>query len=373
MAKRRLLIDGTTLSSKMDGLSQYILNVILNFSEEEFDYTLLIRPNECESSYRSQFKALGVNIEEVNIAAIGPLRDIQFRRYLKRNEKNFDCAFIPSNQFPLALSLPCIYTIHDLIYEEFPSQLGKLSLIKRSYLHWVVKVGLKKATQVVAVSEFTKQDILKRHSNVNPEKISVVYEGWEHLKTIQEAESIKPAFENYFFYVGSARGHKNLHRLIEAISIVQDALPKDYGVIIAGNTKQLSQEQLSMINAINAQRKCIALTGWLTNEELLAYFSRASAFIFPSLSEGFGIPVLEAFYHKVPILLSNQASLPEVAGDAAIYFNPNSSDEIADAMVYFIDHRDEIVKTLISKGETRLKEFSWMKTSKEIISLLHEL
>ena len=194
MMKKRLLIDGTTLSSKMDGLSQYTLNIILNFTPGEFDYTLLVRPGECDSIYLEQFKALGMAIEEVNIAPIGPKRDFQFKRYLDKHEHRFDMAFIPSNQFPIALSLPSIYTIHDLIYEQYPSQLGHLRILKRAYLHWVVKIGLKKSAHTVAVSEFTKQDILKWHPKADPNKITVIHEGWEHLKNIRPAEFIKPAY-----------------------------------------------------------------------------------------------------------------------------------------------------------------------------------
>ena len=178
---KRLLIDGTTLSAKMDGLSQYMLNIIKHIDTSKFRCTLIVRPNECPTEYADGFVGCGMQIETVNIAPIGPLRDLQFAAYLRDHHGEFDCAFIPSNQFPLALNIPSVYTIHDLIYEAYPSQLGKLSGLKRAYLHAVVKHGLKKSAHVIAVSEYTKQEVKRFHPKCNEDKIKVVYEGWEQI------------------------------------------------------------------------------------------------------------------------------------------------------------------------------------------------
>jgi hypothetical protein len=164
----------------MDGLTQYILNVVLRLDVSAFRYTMLVRPGECPSDYQHQLLGRGIALEEVQISPIGPLRDIQFARYL-RSHKHFDAAFIPSNQFPVALRLPAVYVIHDVIYEQFPEQLGRFSRLKRFYLRWVVRMGLRKARQVIAVSNYTKGEVVRCFGQQFETKIQVIYEGWEHL------------------------------------------------------------------------------------------------------------------------------------------------------------------------------------------------
>ena len=141
-------------------------------------------------------------------------------------------------------------------------------------------------------------------------------------------------------------------------------------MLICGNTKSLQEKHKELIEKINKQRQIISFTGWISDDELIDCFSKANAFIFPSLSEGFGIPILEAFYYQVPTLLSNQGSLPEVAGSSAIYFNPNDRSDIAEKIMDFIENEDDIAPKLKLKGTERLKKFGWEKASNEILEQL---
>lgn len=364
--RKRILIDATTVSHTIDGLTQYILNVMSNFDTTQADFTAIFRRNECPEFYKLHFISMGISIEEVDIEPIGPKRDWHFKQWLALNEQRFDVAFCPSNQFPVAISIPTLYTVHDLIYEEFPEQLGGYSWLKRPYLHWNVSKGLDKAKAVIAVSQYTKSQILKYHPVTPDSKINVIYEGWEHLKNVEPAE-IQAPFAHYILYVGSSRGHKNLNRLIDTVASYPDLLPQGWGVVIAGNNKMFTDKQRDNIANVNNSRKKIYLTGWLTNNELAGYMKNADLFIFPSLSEGFGIPILEAYAYKIPLLLSNKASLPEVAADAAIYFNPYDVEDIADAIKKSInaDHGQ-----LIQRQTERLANFSWVKTAQQIQQLL---
>ena len=368
---KHILIDGTSISSHIDGLSQYILNVVLAWElTKGYHYTLLVRPNECPSLYLQLYKKKGIHIEEVNIAPIGPLRDIQFARYL-RSHRNFDAAFIPSNQFPLALRIPALYTIHDLIYEQFPQQLGHLPWLKRCYLRLVTRVGLKRAQQVVAVSQYTRNQILRYHGSHFERKLQVIYEGWEHLLFFANEAYGYPKdipFNKYILYVGSSRGHKNWERLILAIQRACHLLPHDWGFVFIGSTKMLSKRHLQMVQQINKQRPIIQITGWQKDCSLANYYRHAQALIFPSLSEGFGIPVLEAFFYRIPLLLSNQASVPEGAGDAAIYFNPYDVQDITNTILHFTKHSD--YASLIERQTQRLALYSWKTTSQQLKNLL---
>ena len=368
---RHILIDGTPVSRQMDGLTQYILNVVLRL-DMSFRYTLLLRPNQCPERYLRKLRETPIHIEEVDIAPIGPLREIQFARYM-RSHCDFDAAFIPSNQYPLCLRIPAVYVVHDLIYEQFPEQLGALSALKRWYLRRVVRRGVCCAKQVVAVSNYTRQEILKYHGEQYADKISVIYEGWEHLLDNQSIgeSSVRIDFKQYLLYVGSSRGHKNLSRLISALQQSYNLLPQDTGVVIVGNEKMFTPKQLEKIQEMNTLRKTVQLTGWLTDENLAYCFQHAKGLIFPSLCEGFGIPVLEAYYYHLPLLLSNQSSLPEVAGDAAIYFCPTDIEDIASVILAFFEGKD--YSTLIEKQDHRLKLYSWQKTAMQITHRLQSI
>lgn len=365
--KKRILIDGTTISDKMDGLSRYIINVVRFFDTSKNYYTILVRPAQCPIKYVEEFKKKGIKVEFVDMAPIGPKRDWQFFWYLRKHKTEFDMMFAPSNQFPVFASTPSVYTVHDLIYERFPSQLGRMAFLKRLYLHWVVKMGVRKADHVIAVSQYTKKEILYWHPNTCSDKITVIYEGCEHLQDNIVVERKKDLpFSTYMLYVGSARGHKNLYRLLLAINLIKDKLPEYYGFMLAGNISHLTEKQQEIVNEINKNRTIVYFPGWVEEEELNALFANSCAFIFPSLSEGFGIPVLEAFYNNVPLLVSKQTSLPEVAGDAALYFDPYSVTDIAETILHFIRHEKEISADLSQKGRLRLRLFSWKKAASEI-------
>lgn len=377
---KHILIDGTSVSRHIDGLTQYILNVVLRLDMSVARYSLLLREGECPVHYLQQIEAKGVVVEYVKIAPIGPLRDWQMARYLRQRD-DYDGMLVPSNQYPLALRKPLVYVVHDVIYEEFPEQLGKWSGLKKWYLRKVVAAGLKRADSVVAVSEYTKSELVRCYGEQYASKIEVVYEGWEHLAvngdecrlmSVNDDECKK---DKYILYVGSSRGHKNLARLIEAVGKTMwqlgAAAKEQWRVVIVGNSKMFTSEQLAAIDSLNAERNVVELTGWVSDEELAAYFRGASALIFPSLSEGFGIPVLEAYYYKIPLLLSNRASLPEVAGDAAIYFDAYDVNDMARVMQEFMATADH--SALIEKQTERLSLYSWQKTADRISILLRKL
>ena len=364
---KRILIDGTTISQRMDGLSQYILNVVSRLPQRaDRCYSIVVRPDECPHEYCEQWVQKGMEILTASIPPIGPLRDIQFRHWL-RTQRPFDAALVPSNQYPLALSIPTVYVVHDLIYERYVGQLGKGGMFKRLWLRYNVSRGLQKARTVVAVSEFTKKEILRCHPKTDARKIQVIYEGWEHLQTHQEQAPIPIPFREYILYIGSSRGHKNLQGLLEAMRIIADRLPEGTGLVMVGDDLMLTAKQRNQIAAMNGK---IITTGWLSQESLNAYYAHAKAVIFPSLCEGFGIPVLEAFYFRKPLLVSNTSSLPEVAGDAAIYFDPTQPDDMAQAILRAMQMNELEQAQWIQKGIQRLQAFSWQKTSDEIDRIL---
>ncbi|MBO5619758.1 MAG: glycosyltransferase family 4 protein [Paludibacteraceae bacterium] len=367
---KHVLIDGTTISRHMDGLSQYILNIVSRFPKrDDWQYHVVVRPGECPNDYLYRWENQGMLIHTADIAPIGPIREWQFKQWL-RSQIPFDAALAPSNQYPMALTIPTIYVVHDIIYERYPGQLGRHAALKRRWLHRNVAHGLKQARYIVAVSQFTKDEILRFHSHVDANKIRVVYEGWEHLQENSGNMIAETPFDEYILYIGSSRGHKNLQGLIDAMALAADSIPDRKGLVIVGDNRMLNDTQREKISELNTK---ILMTGWLGREQLDAYYRGAKAVVFPSLCEGFGIPVLEAFYYQKPLIVSNTSSLPEVAGEAGVYFSPSKPEEIAQALVNALNMPESERSKWIQKGTRRLHDFSWQKTADEIGQLLANL
>lgn len=364
--KKRLLIDGTTLSHQIDGLTRYALSIIKRLDFQTLDATILCCPEE-EKWIQDQ---LQIRTIVADIAPIGPRRDTTFRRWLQLHQKEYDMLFEPSNQFPSGVKIPSVYVIHDVIYEEFPEQLGKYSSIKRAYLHHVVQRGLRNANRVICVSEFTKKNVLYHHGKKYREKIRVIGEGWEHLEDNSDSTQAIMPVGKYFFYLGSSRGHKNIHNLLLAIEKTAVLMrEKGYKLLIAGRNDRYTGKDKLLLTKLN---DVVETTGWVSDDVISHYFRKAEAFIFPSFSEGFGIPLLEAFYYGTPVLCSNTASLPEVAGDAALYFDPKDVDDMAKVLSRVMTDRinkDELIKN----GKKRLMTYQWNTAASTITKEIEKL
>ncbi|MFZ1785142.1 MAG: glycosyltransferase family 1 protein, partial [Ferruginibacter sp.] len=200
------------------------------------------------------------------------------------------------------------------------------------------------------------------------EKIHPVWHGgWEHL--VHEIESGEDncteelaALGHYLLYVGTNRKHKNISNLLHAFKLAMNSIPAEKKLAIIGSEKYLKPADLATIHEINAHGKRVIFTGYLSQACVDKYFEHADAFIFPSLSEGFGLGVIEAFYYHIPLLCSDITSLPEIAGEAALYFNPFEPTDIAAAITNF--YTDEtIAPKLIAAGKERLALYSWKKNA----------
>ena len=248
----------------------------------------------------------------------------------------------------------------------------KHSLLKKLFLHHVVKRGIKKSHSVVAVSEYTKAEILKYHKHVClAEKIRVVHEGYEHLTSIvinNEDEFVKKLLnfkEKFFLYIGSSRGHKNLHNLF----LGYEKSGIDWKLVIVGRMDRLEESDKELVEAINKEKERIVFTGWIDDIQMYTILSHANAFVFPSKSEGFGIPILESYYFNVPLLCSDIPVFNEVAGNACIKFNPFNIDDIATCFVNFRNIKDEELEDLLQKQKVQLRKYSW----KSAAAAIHEL
>lgn len=378
--KKRVLIDASPVTGSVDGLSVYIVNLIKNLPErsfEEFDYTILLNPGVDWPDLSSAMRARGMSEIRASIAPIGPRRDWDMVRFLRRHRGLFDLVHITSNNYPLALE-GGICTIHDVTFKKWfdrKSRIPGWTRAARFYMSMVIRRALRRAQAVIAVSDSTRRELGSLFVPFPEDfaKIRVVHEGWEHLEEYAEedCDALPFAGSGYLFFLGSYRVHKNLTLLLEAFRLALDRVPEGRTLVISGSSDRLSAANQELVNELNARGQRVVFTGYVSNACVRRLYREADAFIFPSLSEGFGLPVLEAFHLETPLLCSRTTSLPEVAGDAALYFDPYDPKDIADTIVRFYADPG-IGKRLVEAGRRRLDLFSWRKAAAETVAIYRD-
>lgn len=283
-----------------------------------------------------------------------------------------DVLFIPAHTMPVLHrpSLKTVVTIHDLgaeflkEYHQFPQKL---------YLNKSTEFVAKFATHLIAVSEATKKDLVTK-LGVPAERISVVYESWDrelfHKPSSVEVSSIRTKYHlknDYLIFVGTIQPRKNLERLIEAFSQARVGLD----LVLAGKPGWLSEPIYQAPSRFGVGDR-VHFLGHVPNEELAGLYGGSRAMVFPSLYEGFGIPVLEAMACGVPVLTSSTTSLPEVGGKGARYVNPESTDSVKMGIEDIVT-KDTLRHLLLSEGIKQIQKFSWEKAAKETLAVLERV
>nr|WP_314420600.1 glycosyltransferase family 1 protein [uncultured Erwinia sp.] len=239
-----------------------------------------------------------------------------------------------------------IFTIHDLNHLDIPDNSG---LLKKLFYKYIIKTGCKNAYKILTVSNFSKEKIVE-WSGVDPSKVIVAGNG--------VGENYHPNIkhttnnEKYYLCVSNRKSHKNEKRMLEAFS--QAKIDEKINLVMTGKD---NEEINRLILSLNLKDR-VKFTGFLTENELVEFYRNSHALLFPSLYEGFGIPVLEAMASGVPVITSNTTSLPEVAGDAALFVDPTSVEEIKLA-IEKLEIDEGVRQSLIYKGFLQIKKFSW--------------
>lgn len=270
--------------------------------------------------------------------------------------------------FPYALgprSAKRVLTVYDMIHEKFPDT--NFSQDKTSRYK---AIAVNRADHVICISETTKRDLIDLFK-VDPRKVSVIYLG--HRLNVAGAKRDSPVIKHlpnrFLLYVGQRGGYKNFKSLIAAYSLSEN-IRTNFDIVCFGGEKMTSQEY-DVCNQMGiSSEKVHHIFG--ADEVLSQLYRRASAFIYPSLYEGFGLPPLEAMNHDCVVICSNAGSIPEVVGDAGEYFDPTNAEDIKNAMekVLFQPERKLALKAL---GRERLNKFSWDQCAEETMNLYKEL
>lgn len=282
-----------------------------------------------------------------------------------------DVLFVPAHTLPLLNPKKSIVTIHDIGFEHFPEA---YHWADKLYHKLIIQIIKRAASKIITVSEFTKRDIIQTYK-IPAEKIFVVHNGYDNKKykpQLDTREILKNKYQidfPYILFVGRLELKKNIPRLVEAFGQFKIQHPDSKHKLVLVGTKGLTfslvENQIKKYNLA----KDIVLPGWVSDEDLPLFHSNAEVFAFPSLFEGFGIPVLEAMACGCPVICSNTTSLPEVAEKAALMFDPLKTEEILAALEQVIFNQ-ELRSKLIAAGLERAREFSWEKAARETLKIL---
>ncbi|MFD2826871.1 glycosyltransferase family 4 protein [Leeuwenhoekiella polynyae] len=301
-----------------------------------------------------------------------PIYSIREQFVFRKLISKCDIFWSPHYNIPV-FSVPAkhlVVTIHDVFHL---AHAKSLNLKQRVYAHLLINLATHKAEDVITVSEFSKSEIQAR-TFIKPKRITRIYNGVNCLS--ENLVSIPD--DNYFLYVGNVKPHKNLKNAILAYKKFLEFEPVNRATkkfVIVGKREGFITGDENLINLIETDlllKDNVLFTGYVDDDHLAGYYKNAFCLVFPSIYEGFGLPPLEAMLYDTPCIVSNTASMPEICGDAVLYFDPFDFESIFNQMRQ-ISNEDGVRIELIEKGRRRIDEFTWEHCLREHIQLFNSL
>ena len=278
-----------------------------------------------------------------------------------------DVLFVTGHVLPFISPKKTIVTIHGLEYEYFPEYYPEKFL---QYLRWSTKYAVKHAYKIIAVSNATKNDLVKLY-NVHPDKIRVIHHGFTTagrflLANDRRLQPTNHQQEPYLLYIGRIETKKNILGILAAYEILKEKYRLPHQLILAGKPGYGYRHIKSKIK--NCKFEILSL-GYVTEQKKWELLSGADAFLFPSFYEGFGLPILEAQALGVPVITANVSSMPEVAGEGGVFVDPKQPEEIAET-TYKVVSDKEMKIFLVQRGFENIEKFSWDKCARKTLQML---
>lgn len=356
---------------RIDGTRVYILNLLKYFGKLDTTSEFLIYHKNDFNLELAPPKFTNYVFKKIFF----PIFWTQTRFALELWKEKPDVLWMPMHNTPILKrkNLKTVVTIHDLAFKYFPKHFPGKDLCKINFL---TGIAIKNASHIITVSESTKRDIIKFYPQFPADKIRVIYHGFDAevfsaTRDFNEENKIKNQLGikgNYILYCGAIQPRKNLAVLIEAFEMYKKRTGSDVQLVLAGGKAWLWQDILKRAN-LSPFKQDIIMPGKLKFGDLGHLYRGAGVFVFPSLYEGFGIPILEAFAAQVPVIAAQNSSLPEVGGEAAQYFESENAQELADK-ISFILSDENLRSAMIQKGLAQIQNFSWEKCARETLEFL---
>ncbi len=353
-------IDGNEANvEKRVGISEYSYQLLKYFqaNEKDFIFKIFLKKSPLPSlpALSSHY-----SYEVVKPAKFWTQFGLPTRLFRKRD---IDLFFTTSHYAPRLSPVPTVISVMDLSYIHFPELFKKRDLYKLT--NWT-KYSSLKAKKIITISNSSKNDIIKFYK-IPAEKIEVVYPGIKEIKksSMNKIPAKYGVEGDFILYIGTLQPRKNVAKLIEAVSLLED---KKVQLVIIGKKGWKYEEILEAPKKYQVEER-IKFLNFVPDQDLPAFYSNAICYVLPSLYEGFGLPILEAMQHGCPVLTSNISSLPEAGGDAAVYFDPYNVDDIA-SKIEKVMKSDGLREEMKKKGNEHVKNFSWEKSAKKVLDIL---
>ncbi len=378
-------IDIRLIGKKRTGDEVVFFNLVKNLAriDSENEYRLLTDETD-ENKLLEIRQRLGIEEKQnFQIVSLGKQNKFSWNfwslaKYLKKNPVDvFETQYI--TPWFVSRKIKIITIIHDISFNFFPAHIKFLDLL---FLRLLIPISLKRADRIVAVSEFTKKEI-EKYYQISAEKIEVIFNAVSEDFLRQDVsqgklEQVREKYElpdRFLLYMGTLQPRKNLPFFIEAFAKLKQQIP-DLKLVIAGNLKahNVDLQIENKIKQLSLENEVI-FPGFIDEDDKAAIFALAHVFVFPSLYEGFGIPILEAMSQGVPVVASNIESLKEIGSDCALFFDVQSLDNLAEKL-YTACMDQKVRERLIPMGKERVSFFSWEKSARKTIetyaNLLHK-
>lgn len=360
------------LPGKVGGSETYIRNLVKSLSRLAGDNTYYIFLNK-ESEAIFDFPSAGMHVVVCPIRAQNrPLRILweQFILPFQVRRHNIDVLLSAGMTAPFFRPARSYVVIYDLQHVNQPRNFSMVHLL---FLRAIIYLSAKTADGVITISEHVKNDIVK-HYNIEPGKIVVSHLGVNHDVFLPARSGTIPAVrtkynlpERYILYSAALLPHKNHERLLQAFKEIQGEFP-GRKLVLTGAWESGYAKTASVISKLGLEQDVLML-GWLPFEDIPLIYRGAELFVYPTLHEGFGLPILEAMACGVPVVCSRLEPLIEVAGDAAFFVDPCDHSDIARGLLTIL--KDDAGRAkLIEKGLLRAREFTWEKTARTTLDLL---
>lgn len=363
----RVIVDALGGATRYTGVGRYSLALLDAMTAMDHGLTLEILVQKTLSGKAEVLKFAArphTTVLRRSVPAIGPARDLTYlvQAITPGEGEVYHCL---SSNYPWFMGGTGVVTIHDLKYLKYPRYLGRFWWLKAVYMRGAFANAVSRARTVIAVSESTKSDLLDLYGQRHAEKIKVIHEASTMIAgTGRTGPDRGSELEPYFLYVGEQRPHKNLPRICRAFSCFRARWQGHAHKLLLVGGQHASSD-------LTQQYEGILALGQVTDEQLESLYRGAVGFVFASLYEGFGIPILEAMSVGTPVITSRVSSMPEVAADAAILVDPENEAEICEAMMKLAGD-PQLRARLAARGRERASNFSWQRAAEETIRVYHE-
>ena len=363
---------------KKHGMDFVVLELIreLQIIDQENEYFIFV--NEGPDNQVIQESS---NFKIIEFGGAYPIwEQIKLPRMAKKYK--LDILHCTSNTAPVFCPVPLVVTIHDIIYMEVKNVMGKgytpYQLFGNLYRKAVVSRLVNRARKIITVSNYERQTIQNYFKDLPTENLIAVYNGVsKHFKPVEdekELERITQKYqlpENYVLFLGNTDPKKNTANTLVAFAEYCHRYGRDYKLMVGDLDREVIRKHLQEAG-LEAEMDQIQNTGYIPNAEMPALISKAKVFLYPSLRESFGIPLLEAMACATPVLSGQTSSLPEVAADAALLVDVTKSENITEGLNQLISD-STLSQSLVEKGLQRSKSFSWENTARETLRVYTQL